>query len=122
MAWTMTTYDFEADGTTVVTEYRSPFPHGKFGNHGFHIKGLRNTSGNWIPFDSAIFVMVHDNVGLDFETLRKIAKESLRKPIYWSDERCRYWMYDFQVWDHWCEMIDVPDEPYWECLHINVYR
>lgn len=97
---------------------------GKHGNFGFHIKGIPN-NGDWVDFDSPMFVMVHDNSddGLSVEELRKIAEESIRKPIYWNDVDCYYWMFDFNVWDHWCEMVTPTDEePYWECMHINVYK
>ena len=97
---------------------------GKHGNYGFHIKGIPN-NGDWVDFDSPMFVMVHDNSddGLSVEELRKIAEESIRKPIYWNDVDCYYWMFDFNVWDHWCEMVTPTDEePYWECMHINVYE
>ena len=65
---------------------------GKHGNHGFHIKGLRCSDGDYVEFDEPMFVMVHDNSdgGLTHDELRKIAEESLRKPIYWSDTRCVY--------------------------------
>ena len=125
MAWTGTSCKFNDDGTVERVEYHSPdHPDGKHGNYGFHIKGIRAADGDWVDFDDPVFVMVHDNSkdGLSDEELRKIAEESLRKPIYWSDDRLCYWMYDFNVWDHWCEMVDVPDESHYECLHINVYE
>lgn len=97
---------------------------GRHGNYGFHIKGLRANDGDWVEFDHPWFVMVHDNSnkGLTSDELRKVAEESLRKPLYWSDARCVYWMYDFNVWDHWCELVTPTDnESIYECMHINVY-
>lgn len=98
---------------------------GKHGNYGFHIKGIRASDGDWVEFDSDMFVMVHDNSdsGLTHEEMKKIAEESLRKPIFWNDLDSYYWMFDFKVWDHWCEMVheDVVGESIYKCMHINVY-
>lgn len=97
----------------------------KHGLHGFHIKGLHANDGDWVEFDTPWFVMVHDNSedGLSYDELRKIAEESLRKPVYWNDLESYYWMFDFKVWNHWCEMLheDRTGESIYECMHINVY-
>jgi len=98
---------------------------GKHGNHGFHIKGLHMSDGDWVEFDSPVFVMIHDNsdAGLTNDELRKIAESSVDKTIFWNDVGCYYWMFDFKVWDHWCEMLheDHTGESIYECMHINVY-
>ena len=31
-------------------------------------------------------------------------------------------MYDFKVWDHWCELVTPEDESVYEVMHINVYE
>lgn len=124
MAWTMTTFEMADDGSLLITEHNTPDnPHGKHGDYGFHIKGVHNDKGEWIDYDKPVFVMVHDNTdgGLtDFE-LKRVAEAATTKTVYWSDGRLCYWMFDFKMWDHWCEMLDVPDEPYYECMHISVY-
>lgn len=100
---------------------------GKHGNYGFHLKGIHDETGKFIPIDNPdkpVFVMVHDNSddGLTHEEMKRIAEHAVWNTVYWSDDRCCYWMYDFKVWDHWCEMVTpTDDEPFWECMHINVY-
>lgn len=96
---------------------------GKHGNFGFHLKGVYDERLNFVPIDPA-FVVVHDNSddGLMHDEMKKIAERAISNTVYWSDERCCYWMFDFNVWNHWCEMVTpTDDEPYWECMHINVY-
>lgn len=122
MAWVGTAYDIE-NGTFV--EFHTPdHPNGKHGNYEFHIKYLHDKYGKLVEVDKPIHVVVHDNSreGVDNETVKKIAETACIKPIYWSDYRLCYWMYDFNIWNHWCEMIDVPDEHHWDCLHINIYE
>ena len=98
---------------------------GKHGNHMIHLKGVHSKNGQWVDFENPVSVMVHDNSdsGLTNDELRKIAEAAILKPIYWNDVDCYYWMYDFNVWTHWCEMLheDRTGEPIYECMHINVY-
>lgn len=76
-------------------------------------------------------VFIHDNTddGLKphehytFDDGKTIADAAIKQAVYWSDERARYWMFDFRAANHWCEMID-PEKTgaaYWDELHINVY-
>lgn len=97
---------------------------GKHGNYGFHIKETTCEDGSRVEFEDPIFVMVHDNSrdGLTPEELRKVAEASIHKPIYWNDIECFHWMFDFKVWDHWCEMVHegLTGESIHDCMHINV--
>ena len=114
MAWVATAY---ADGK--VTRFHSSTD-GRHGNHAVHVKGWHDERGDWRDYDRPIHVMVHDNTadGLTSDEVRKVAETACHQPVYWSDGLCRNWMYDFRVWDHWCEMVDVPDG----FIHINVYE
>jgi hypothetical protein len=97
---------------------------GKNGNYGFHITSTVANDGDVVEFDSPIFVMVHDNStdSLSAHELRKIADVAIHQQLYWNDVESYYWMYDFKVWDHWCEMVHerVTGESIYDCMHINV--
>ena len=96
--WIMTTYEQTPDGWT-ITEHRQSERTPK---HGVHCMRIEYADEVW-P------VYVHDDTanGLDALTMRKMADRALHAPIYWSDERCRYWFYDFEVWGSWCELIST---------------
>lgn len=95
----------------------------KHGIHGVHVRGVYDERGEYIEAERPVHVMIYDNSGngLTTEEVNKIAERAVTSPIYWSDDRCVHWMFDFNVWDHWCEMLTEPDEPFYECLRINVY-
>lgn len=97
---------------------------GKHGNYGFHIKETICNDGDHIEFDDPIFVIVHDNTknGMTHEDMRKVADASIKQHIYWNDVESYYWMYDFKVYDYWCEMLHerVTGESIYDCMHISV--
>ena len=97
---------------------------GKHGSQMFHVKHryvLENTpvQAERVP------VLVHDNTesGIDHETRRKIAEKAITQNIYFNECESYYWMFDFNVWNHWCEMVHQRDAGHLlDPLEINVYE
>lgn len=109
--WAFTTYERDARGTWTITEHHNKRREPRHGVHAVRIKG-----------DGAqAVVYVHDDTaeGLDWLTVRKFAEAAIKKPLYWSDERCVYWFYDFELWGHWCELLTY--ESAGEPLEIRIY-
>ena len=55
----------------------------------------------------------------------EIARVAAYKPIYWSDDRCCHWMFDFKVGERWCTALfhnnGLSDEANeFDPLHIRV--
>jgi len=97
---------------------------GKNGSQMFHVRCDYMLEGTRFE-PSSIPVLVHDNTerGIDHETRRKIAERAVTQTLYFNDVECYHWMFDFTVWDHWCEMVHVRDGgKLFDPLEINVYR
>ena len=40
-------------------------------------------------------------------TYRHIAYMAIRRPIYWSDDRCKHWMFGFKADGWWVEATEI---------------
>lgn len=84
----------------------------------FHASNMRNIDRDenkgW-----QVFVTNSTVAEVDYDTVYKIAERAFNSPIYWSNVACRYWMYDFNVWDCWCEVthIDCTNKT----IDVNIY-
>lgn len=56
------------------------------------------------------------------DDLHDIVEVAIAKPIYWSDTRCCYWMYDFKCRNVWVEMVQPADVSPYDALYINIYN
>lgn len=97
---------------------------GKHGSHMFRIKHDYCIEGDRLE-PERVPVLVHDNteLGLDHLTMRKIAEKAMTQSIFFNEVEIYYWMFDFKVWDHWCEMVNVRESAeLFNPLEINVYE
>lgn len=74
-------------------------------------------------------VIVYDNTadGITEKQALMIATKAAYEPIYWSDDRCCHWMFDFKCEWHWCAALfhgnGLPDDvDEFNPLHVNVYE
>lgn len=63
-----------------------------------------------------VFITNSTDTEVDNDTCQKIAEHVISAPIYFSDY---YWMYDFKVWDFWCESTNIEVD---EQVEINIYQ
>lgn len=110
-SWAFTTYERDARGAWTITKHHDKRREPRHGVHAVQIKGN----------GAQTVVYVHDDTaeGLDALTIRKFAEAAISKQLYWSNERCVYWFYDFELWGHWCESL--PLEDWEEQLEIRIY-
>lgn len=70
--------------------------------------------------DFKVFITNSTGASIDNLTYQKIAERAASEPVYFNELDCYYWMFDFMVWDFWCEAteIDLGNG----CIDINIYK
>ena len=80
--------------------------------HGNHIRACPTSP------DFSVYIKNSTPHEVDNDTCQKIAERVLFDPIYFNDLECFYWMFDFNVWGHWCEVTKIAPG---DTCEVNIY-
>jgi hypothetical protein len=98
---------------------------GKHGVYAMRLNGAYDRDlKELVKFAEPVRVQVYDNsdAGLSNGDVNQIAACAATEPIFWSDDRLKHFMFDFEVNGHWCEMVNDNHPSADGVILINCYR